>query len=214
MSDSAVLSAGRLPEGSAGRGGHHPSVERVLDRLLTDYPAHFPDAAAPPRLVSLRVAARRLSDVARAELQVGSRRDAVYIKIHKHHRSSPERVLAKAELEFTTLSHLHPRMRAIPRCGVARPIAFFPEERAVVTAEVGGENLYQTIKAGVRRWSAPATRRRLATWCEESGVWLRHFQEITAQGTSAPVPADTLLAHFDRLLARGPSPSPPATPPG
>jgi Ser/Thr protein kinase RdoA (MazF antagonist) len=41
---------------------------------------------------------------------------------------------------------------------------------------------------------------RLAAWCERSGVWLRHFQAITDQAAPAPVPADTLLGHIDRLL--------------
>jgi aminoglycoside phosphotransferase (APT) family kinase protein len=167
-------------------GRRHPAapVAQVLAKLTEKWAGYFPDASVPPRVVSVHYGPRRLSDIAKAELAMGPRRITIYIKIHKHHVSTPERVEQKARLEFETLRHLHEAMTAGPGCAVPRPIAFFPEEIAVVTEEVKGQNLYQLIKRTLRPYAGLASRRSVESHCEASGLWLRQFQAVTKRDTT------------------------------
>lgn len=166
-----------------GRRHHAEAVAQVLAKLSDEWARYFPDASVPPRVVSVHYEPRRLSDIAKAELAIGPTRVAIYIKIHKHHVSTPERVKQKAQLEFETLRHLHQAMTAVPGGAVPRPIAFFPEEVAVVTEEVKGQNLYRLIKRALRPYAGLAGRRAVEAHSEASGLWLRQFQAVTQRDT-------------------------------
>jgi aminoglycoside phosphotransferase (APT) family kinase protein len=180
----------------------HPTtaVAQVLAQLIEEWPRYFPGASAAPRVVSVHYAPRRLSDIARAELATGAARVALYIKVHKHHVSTPERVKQKARLEFETLQHLHAAMTAVPGGGVPRPIAFFPEEMAVVTEEVRGQNLYQLLKRTLRPYAGLADRRAVEAHCAASGLWLRQFQAITRRDTRRSLREAGVLAHLVKDL--------------
>jgi aminoglycoside phosphotransferase (APT) family kinase protein len=171
------------PEASVIRGPdrqhHAETVAQVLAKLTGEWARYFPEASVPPRVISVHYRPRRLSDIAKAEVAMGLTRVAIYIKIHKHHVSTPERVKQKARLEFETLRHLDEAMTAVPGCAVPKPIAFFPDEIAVVTEEVKGQNLYQLIKRALRPYAGWAGRRVVEAHCEASGFWLRQFQAVT-----------------------------------
>ncbi|WP_337286648.1 phosphotransferase [Candidatus Methylomirabilis sp.] len=74
-----------------------------------------------------------------------------------------------------------------------KPIALFPEDMAVVTEEVEGDNLHDLIKRKAGLWHASSEVEALKAHCRASGVWLRHFQEFTAQQRRAALPAGRIL---------------------
>ena len=81
-----------------------------------------------------------------------------------------------------------------------RPIAFFPEDLAVVTEAGKGENLYGLIKRHAVRWQGHAEIDRLAAHCQASGAWLRRFQDLTRRPGLGPLPARDMRGRLEADL--------------
>ena len=90
---------------------------------------------------------------------------------------------------------------------MVRPIACFPDDLTVVTEEAPGVNLHSLIRRDARCWRGTSSLARLSAHCESAGVWLRHFQEITAQDrrTAFPSPLflERLRAELDACVSIG-----------
>jgi thiamine kinase-like enzyme len=170
-------------------------ISEVLQKLTEGFALYFPGEKERPKISSVQFMGRRLSDIARVELCLSRSYGNIYVKLHKNPKAPLERVHQKARLEFDTLSYLYEKFRNVPECSVARPIAFFPEEMAVVTEEGEGKNLHQLIKRKAGLWCGGSDIELLTRHCRASGVWLRHFQEITAQQRQEALPVSDLLGH-------------------
>lgn len=184
-----------------GQGNTVSGVEMALRRLTTEPARYFPDAAGVPRVLTMTLQRRRLSEIARVEMALGSSTASIYIKVHRNPNAPPSRVQRKARLEFDTLRHLHERFGAVPGCAVVRPIAFFPEHLAVVTEAVAGENLHQLVKRHAPMWGGRAGQVIAGEHCRRAGVWLRHFQSITDQGRLELLPFGLLLGWIEADVA-------------
>jgi aminoglycoside phosphotransferase (APT) family kinase protein len=148
----------------------------------------------------VRVQRRRLSDVARVELTFPTSTAAIYVKSHRKAGAPADRVRLKAAREFETLADLYPRFLDVPGCGVARPIAYFPEHMTVVTSEVQGQNFHVMLKRQAVLWRH--RERALSTQCQAAGIWLRHFQRFTDQGRTKALPVDELLEEIRTDVSR------------
>jgi hypothetical protein len=142
---------------------------------------------------SIRLAARRLSDVAEITLAFPDTSLRLFVKAHRKPGSPVERVRAKAQLEFDMLRQLHERFSTTPGYDVVRPIAFFPGEMVVVTEAARGENLHGLIKRQARGWPPAGRIDALRARCRMAGVWLRHFQAFTRVERTASLPADGIM---------------------
>ena len=179
-----------------------PSALQLALRTLIGEPGrYFPEATEKPRIASMTVQRRRLSEIARVDLALGTSMASVYVKVHQHPTSPPSRVHRKARLEFDTLGHLYEQFHSVPGCAVVRPIAFFPEYVAVVTEAAAGENLHRLLKREVAAWRGRADQAAASEHCRRAGVWLRHFQEITDQGAQEPLPFGPLLESIEADVA-------------
>jgi thiamine kinase-like enzyme len=180
-----------------GQGTGVQGVSEVLQKLTARYVLYFPDAKIPPTISSVTVTSRRLCDIAWAELKFDGSTAKICVKFPKDPKKRPktplERVGQDAKVEFDTLSYLYEKFRRVPGCSVVRPIAFFPEEMAVVTEEVEGEKLHDVIKRKASLWHASSEIEVLRAHCRACGVWLRHFQEFTAQQRQAALPVSRIL---------------------
>jgi thiamine kinase-like enzyme len=180
---------------SQGRGVQ--GVSEVLQKLTERYFLYFPDAKMSPTISSVTVTSRRHCDIAWAELKFDGSTARICVKFPKEPGKTPktplERVGQDARVDFETLSYLYERFRRVPGCSVVRPIAFFPEEMAVVTEEVEGENLHDLIKKKASLWHAGSEVEVLRAHCRACGVWLRHFQEFTTQQRRAALPVSRIL---------------------
>ena len=141
----------------------------------------------------MSVVRRPLSQIARVELVVDGAALGIYVKVHTRAGQSHEWRRGKVLVEFEILQLLHQRFRGISGCHVVRPIACFPDDLTVVTEESPGVNLHSLIKRDARWWRETSALTRLSAHCEGAGVWLRHFQEITAQHRRAEVPSPLFL---------------------
>lgn len=168
-------------------------LQAVLDRLRRDAARYFPDRPAPPAVGRVQFVRRPLSDIAQVDLSFGDTTTAVYVKLHHKPNAPVDRVRHKAGLEFETLGFLHERFRSIPGCAVVRPIAYFPDEMAVVTEAAAGDNLHRLMKTRAVAWRIDAEQERLARACHASGVWLRHFQQLTRKPDSVRLRVDEAL---------------------
>jgi hypothetical protein len=172
----------------------------VLARLTRDYREYFPEQTASPDVLSVAVLPRRLSDIARAQLAFGRTTTTLYIKVHKKPGALPAGVRAKAQLEFATLRDLHDKFRTEPGYAVVRPIAFFPDDLALVTEAADGDNLHGLIKRLAVRWRGHAAVERVASECRAAGAWLRRFQELTRGPGLAPPPVRFMQTRFEADL--------------
>jgi Ser/Thr protein kinase RdoA (MazF antagonist) len=172
----------------------------VLESLTRDYRLYFPERTTSPEVRSVKLLPRRLSDIARAELAFEGATTTLYIKMHKKPGSPPERVRAKARLEFDTLRDLHDKFRAESGYSVVRPIAFFADDVAVVTEAGKGENLYALIKRDAVLWHGRGDAERLASHCRAAGAWLRRFQDLTRRPGLGPLPAADMRRRLEADL--------------
>jgi Ser/Thr protein kinase RdoA (MazF antagonist) len=81
-----------------------------------------------------------------------------------------------------------------------RPIAFFPEDVAVVTEAAEGENLHGLIKRQAVLWRGRPAADRLAAQCQAAGSWLRRFQDLTRRPGQAPLPARDIRGRLEADL--------------
>ncbi|MBZ0168810.1 MAG: phosphotransferase [Kofleriaceae bacterium] len=180
-----------------GQGSDVQGVSAVLRQLTTRYALYFPDARMSPTISSVTVTSRRHCDLAWVELKFDGAAARICVKFPKDPKKRPhthlERVGQDPSVEFETLSYLHERFRRVPGCAVVRPIALFPEEMAVVTEVAEGNNLHDLIKRKAGPWCGGSEVEALKAHCLASGVWLRHFQEFTAQQRQAALPMSKIL---------------------
>ena len=73
------------------RAGGTEAMARAVDTLLRDYGDYFPDARRRPRLSTVSVVRRRLSQIARVELVVDGAALGIYVKVHTKAGQSHER---------------------------------------------------------------------------------------------------------------------------
>ncbi len=179
------------------RGTGLQGVSEVLHKLTARYDLYFPDAKISPTISSITVTSRRHCDLARAELKFDGSTARICVKFPKDPKKRPttplERMGQDTKVDFETLSYLYERFQRVRGYSVVRPIAHFPEDMAVVTEEVEGENLHDLIKEKARLWHTGSEIDALRAHCRACGVWLRHFQEFTAQQRRAALPAGRIL---------------------
>jgi Ser/Thr protein kinase RdoA (MazF antagonist) len=179
-------------------GDEEAVVRALVTRLVGEWRAHFPEAAAAPEVARLAILRRPLSTLGRLELAWSDRRLRCYVKVHRKAGGDPDRIRAKAQLEFDTLLDLSERLRGVPGLAVPRPIAIFPEALAVVTEEVPGDRLHALLERGVVPWSPRRRLAALAEHCRAAGRWLRRVQDLTRQAERRPLPRAALLERIER----------------
>ena len=177
------------------------SLSDVLSAISRHYKVYFPGAQAPPRIISIAVEHRRLSDLARVKLQLDRCSMEIYVKFHKHPSSPEERVRAKAQLEYETLQGLSQAFASVPGCTVVCPIAYFPDHKAVVTKKADGTSLYTWLNRPLHMLLGIG-RTRMEGWCYQAGNWLRQFQELTARREKERFESDLLWREVERILQR------------
>jgi hypothetical protein len=165
----------------------------IADVLVADHRVYFPGVRTTPRIVGMNVVRRRLSDVARVELDFGDTLGAVYVKIHKKAGRSPEHLRRKMATDFEALSLLDGALGRDAAHRVPAPVAIFPDQLAVVTRAAEGQPLHRLIRASAPVWKGAAHETRLVDACHRAGRWLGEFQSVTARSARAPFSADHMI---------------------
>lgn len=152
---------------------------------------------------------RETSTVARVQVSVPGRRQAIFLKrLKPKDEGASARADARARLmrDWDVASRAASALSADSQYGVVRPLACYPEQLAIVTPEVPGETLLQLIERRARWWPSAAALRALGEVLMHVGGWVRAFQGIDTMPERFSL--DAMRAYADvrlrRLLATNP----------
>jgi hypothetical protein len=185
-------------------------IEQVVAKLRSQAGELWPEA--PPE--DFRIArhfVRPYSNVYR--LQLAERSPAapprfIYAKLLSRRatfQSHPEKYVARLAAEFAIGRRLHAALGNAEEFGIVKPVAYYPEDLAMVTEEAPGAPLSNVITRHARLWPSAAKLDQLATHCRRAGQALAAIQQATRE-VSRYDPAE-LIEYIDvrmqRLLESG-----------
>jgi hypothetical protein len=104
------------------------------------------------------------------------------------------------DVEITSL--LYERLRGNPAQSVPRIVAWFPEEKAVVTEESKGELLLNIIDNDAAGYLGRRVLEKLGAHCYSVGLWLEKFQRITATNARIPEFEKEIVGYVDLRLRK------------
>lgn len=175
----------------------------ILQRLLMEGPSPLgkePVTAVLP----LRELQRPFSSLLQLELHFPGRRWSGYIKIGLPSSlivdsdNLPYEVIVQREYEL--LLRLDKLFRADPLTRTVRPVACYPEYRAMVTEEVPGIELFPLLQSKTGLFSCQSSVEQMEQACKLCGQWLSKFQAATVAGTGEKFSLDEMREYVDRRL--------------
>lgn len=171
-----------------------PVIENDVQRFM--------GLAERPHITATERIANPYSDVYRITLASPAGTRCAYLKV-PHHTTQNEAVLkTRLKTEYEVMHTLANRWAADSQFGVIEPIAFYPEQPALLTNEATGRPLRARYRTTARLVGLAAPRKELIEGVRGCGQWLSAFQQATACGT-APFDVDSLIAYCEvriRLL--------------
>ena len=120
----------------------------------------------------------------RVELFLGEERHAIYVKVLVPGRGATERIKEDVLKEYEVLCSLYEGFTGISDISVVRPVAVFPEYRALVTEEAPGPTLQHQLARATRPWASSSDSGKADRSCYLAGKWLNKFQQLTYKGNS------------------------------
>lgn len=134
---------------------------------------------------------RNESDLFVITMKLNGNSSRLYVKVGKEHNFEPGTLLDRLSAEYNCLGATYEFFKDQPKCAAVRPIAFVPECRAIVTAEVPGEGLKDLVVKRTQRLSGrPVEDIRNAIFL--CGQWLRDFHQNIHSGTQFEMEAVTI----------------------
>ena len=155
-------------------------LEDVVDRLRDEGPRLF--GARDVRLTPIRTTESEASRVMKVGVAGAVGVDAVFVKVFK--RRPGDRVAdlrARVQRDFDVTSRVHASLSEFPDCSVARPLACFPDQLAIVTEEAHGTTLIELLERHAAWWPSARVVGSLGDALEAVGRWLRAFQHVEAR---------------------------------
>ena len=180
------------------------SYERIVE-ILSLNPEHYFGDATPPILSPVDFVSRPGSEIVKCCVRFGDSELLIYIKFFLFWRTSEsaaERIGRRIKDDIEITSMLYARLGANSAQRVPKIVAYFPEERAVVTEESKGEPLVDMIANYAGGYPGRKLLEKLATQCHAVGEWLKKFQRITATNSSIPELETQVLAYVDHRLRK------------
>jgi Phosphotransferase enzyme family len=184
-----------------------PQLQDVLERLRDERERLF--GTRDVRLAVVRSADREASKVLKVSVTGGSDVRAIFVKVFKPREggsSDRDSIRARVVQDFDVTSRLCESMASVPRYAVVRPLACFPDQLAVITAEADGETLSDLLDRRAAWWPSATAVEELGTVLADVGGWLRAFQAIEPRRERFSL--DHMRAYIDvrlrRLLATQP----------
>ena len=178
----------------------------VLERLRADGVAYF---GMPVLTLQVqRYMPRLYSDVLKLAVVGETRSLCAYVKVVKPRKDEAAAATASHVVAvFDTMMELYRTMAEVPGLSAVRPIACFPEHRAIVTEEAPGEALLQLVETKAAWWPSQEVLEQLSLGLERVGEWLRRFHERMPR-SSARLSATDMREYLDVrlriLVARAP----------
>jgi hypothetical protein len=135
----------------------------------------------------------------RMELFLGEERHAIYVKTLIPGRGATEKIKEDVLKEYEILCSLYDGFAGMPDISVVRPLAVFPEHRALATEEAPGPTLQHRLARATRPWVSSNESGLASRSCFLAGKWLNKFQQLTDRGNS-PFSADDIVDYCNTRL--------------
>jgi len=156
-------------------------VEDVLTRRLLKEAQVSYGCKSEPVLGKTQHIACPYSAVSRIEMVCDGVPKAVYLKRVRDDGIGKDAARRRVLVEYQILTQLFAHFQTHQTWGVARPIAVFPDELAIVTEEVRGIALTDLIGRSAKRHMFGYRQPVLEKYCVLAGTWLREFQSFTTR---------------------------------
>jgi thiamine kinase-like enzyme len=180
------------------------SYERIIETLSSN-PEHYFGQLATPVFSPIDFVSRPGSEIVKCRVFLGDSELVIYIKFFLFWRNSQaadERIGRRIQDDIEITLMLHGRLAANPEQRVPKILAYFPEERAVVSEESKGEPLLNVIADCASGYPRGKVLETLAAQCHAVGRWLKEFQKITATNCSVADLESEVLKYVDHRLKR------------
>lgn len=164
--------------------------------------AHLLQWKQIPAIRLLKTLHNPYSETYQLEIQGEDAQRRIYLKMP--HASAHGSTLAQDRLaaEFKIMQALHQKKAAdssLYFASVAQPVGHYPEHLALATFEVGAQTLRQHYRSAARLVYRASSRKTLVAEVENTGIWLRQFQQQTLEGTG-PFDDGRLMEYLDIRL--------------
>jgi len=158
--------------------------DSILARLASGAEQLFGDARATIEPVA-RIQ-RPFSTLLRLRIDARGRKSYAFLKVFKPQRPGEEEIaqLRRWVLrEYDATERLHEAVKGRPGLSALRPLAVFPDQLALVTEEVQGEQFDRIVRRTL--WGGGSVE-ALEQVAGRIGAWIRTYQDVTdVEGTLA-----------------------------
>lgn len=174
-------------------------LEDVVDRLRDEGPRLF--GRRDVRLTPIQTTESEASRVLKVGVSGVNGVEAVFVKVFKPRPGDRlYDVRARVLRDFDVTSRVHASLSGFSHCGVARPLACFPDQLAIVTEEARGATLLDLLERRATWWRSQRSVTALGEVLEAVGVWLRAFQNVEARAECFSL--DEMRKYIDVRLER------------
>ena len=159
-----------------------PAVRSTLERLAAEKERLFGSMDA--QWTVAHATERETSEVLKLSVSGADGIDAVFVKVLKPREPGPAaRAVARGWVtsEFEVMSGLHRSLASFPNVRVARPLVCYPEQLAIVTAEVRGTPLSDLLERRATWWPSLDEQRELDRALFAVGGWLSVVGTVEAR---------------------------------
>jgi hypothetical protein len=170
----------------------------ILDQIVRDGNRIF-DTGGKVTVGKIDECSNPGSTTYRVELFVGEERYSIYVKILIPGRGATEKIKEDVLKEYEVLRSLYEGFAGISHISVVRPLAVFPDYRAIVTEEARGPTLQHRLSSATRIWASSHDSDKAGRSCYLAGKWLNKFQQLTYQG-NGPFSAGDLVDYCNVRL--------------
>lgn len=176
----------------------------VVNRLYEALSQHF---LSREHLVfsPIRFIRRPFSDLVQCRAQSGSQALNFYIKFVRlkgKSKDEDERMIRNLEREVTVIRHLNGAFPVHGALAVPKLLAYFPEEKVVVTEESKGDQLLMLIAKTAKGFPGKRTLDALSSHCYIAGTWLNRFQRTAHLDFARKEQPEDLLGYVDLRLKK------------
>jgi hypothetical protein len=180
------------------------SYQRIINLLTVDPQRYFGKPNAPTFL-PVEFVSRPASHIIKCCVLFEASELYIYIKFFLVTGTSShaaEQAVRRLETDVEITSLLYERLRGNPAQSVPRIVAWFPEEKAVVTEESKGDLLLNIIDNDAAGYPGRRVLEKLETHCYSVGRWLEEFQRITATNTRITEVEREIIGYVDLRLKK------------
>lgn len=178
--------------------------DAVVQRLLSEANLLWPDAR--PRAITIaQKFFRPYSTVYRLQLRCADDKPSpvLYAKVFQpsaHNLHNQKKYLERLQTEFEVARQLCAVFPDQPQFAFVRPVAYYPELLALVTAEARGRVLAEIISAACKPWSLRKDLEQSVLHCRRAGQALAAMQSATR--STAPFEGETFFEYVQLRLQR------------